>query len=132
MNEITSDTESMYRCANGDAVSKSAVQLSNETLRMYADPGYLPPTPEEIRSVMQMLGKTAEQLALLVGVRNGRAVRRWLAPPTAKSHAQIDYAIWRLMLLEAGLIEPPIPLMQVKTIRSKRPILNLTDEQSDM
>ena len=79
---------------------------------------------------MQLLGTTAEQLAGLVGVKDGRAVRRWLSPPTAKTHAQIDYAIWRLMLLEAGLIEPPKPLIHAKSIRSKRHILNLSEEQS--
>jgi hypothetical protein len=104
---------------------------TDATLRLYADPAYRPPTPEEIRSVMRILGKTAEQLALLVGVRDGRAVRRWLAPTAAKSHAQIDYAIWRLMLLEAGLIAPTLPLISHKLNRSKRPILNLTEEQPD-
>lgn len=110
----------------------SILPLADATLYLYADPEYRPPTPDEIRAVMQQLGMTAEQLALLVGVKNGRAVRRWLAPETANSHAQIDYAIWRLMLLEAGLIEPPKPLIQAKVIRSKRPILNLTEAQSDI
>lgn len=100
------------------------------TLHLYADPDYRVPTPEDIRAVVHMLGMTAEELALLVGVKNGRAVRRWLAPATAKSHAQIDYAIWRLMLLEAGLVGPPKSLIHAKSIRSKRPILNLTEEQS--
>ena len=103
---------------------------ADTTLRLYADPEYRLPTPEDIRAVMHMLGMTAEELALLVGVRDGRAVRRWLAPVTAKSHAQIDYAIWRLMLLEAGLVEPPQPLIHAKAIRSKRPVLNLSEEQS--
>lgn len=130
MNEITSAGKSMHLFVNQDAAAVSAVQLSVGSLCMYADPDYLPPTPEEIRAVIQLLGKTAEQVALLVGVKDGRAVRRWLAPPTAKSHAQIDYAIWRLMLLEAGLIEPPVPLIQAKSVRSKRPKLNITEEQS--
>ncbi|WP_296948435.1 hypothetical protein [uncultured Massilia sp.] len=107
-----------------------AWQLAGEALCLYADPGYRPPGPEDVRTVMHLLGTTAEELALLVGVKNGRAVRRWLAPPSARSHAQIDYATWRLMLLEAGLVEPPKPLMHAKAIRSKRPILNLTGKQS--
>lgn len=115
-----------------DTLPNSISSLADATLHLYADPRYRPPTPDEIRAVMQQLGMTAEQLALLVGVKNGRAVRRWLAPETAKSHAQIDYAVWRLMLLEAGLIEPPRPLIQAKVIRSKRPMLNLTEAQSDV
>lgn len=115
-----------------DTMPNNILSLADATLRPYADPSYRPPAPDEIRAVMQQLGTTAEQLALLVGVKNGRAVRRWLAPETAKSHAQIDYAIWRVMLLEAGLIEPPRPLIQAKAIRSKRPILNLTEAQSEI
>lgn len=107
---------------------ENELRPADATLRLYADPDYLPPTPEDIRAVMHMLGMTAEELARLVGVKDGRAVRRWLAPSTAKSHAQIDYAIWRLMLLEAGLVESPKSLIQAKATRSKRPILNSTEE----
>jgi hypothetical protein len=118
------------RGSNAESGADPALQPVKETLRLYADPGYRTPAPEDVRAVMQLLGTTAEELALLVGVKDGRAVRRWLAPPTARSHAQIDYAIWRLMLLEAGLVEPPKPLMHAKSVRSKRPILNLSEEQS--
>jgi hypothetical protein len=102
-----------------EAMSYSTPSLPYATLLPYADPAYRPPEPDEIRAVMQLLGTTAEQLAGIVGVKDGRAVRRWLSPSTAKTHAQIDYAIWRLMLLEAGLIEAPKPLIHAKTIRSK-------------
>lgn len=75
-----------------------------ETLYLYTEPDFRHPDPDDIRAVIEMLDMTADQVAALVGVRDGRAVRRWLAPPSSKTHAQIDYAAWRLLLLEAGLV----------------------------
>jgi hypothetical protein len=54
-----------------------------------------------------MLGLTADKVATLVGMTDGRAVRRWLAPEDSKTHAQIHYAAWRLLLMEAGLVALP-------------------------
>jgi hypothetical protein len=51
-----------------------------------------------------MLGLTADQVAALVGMKGGRAVRRWLASQDSKTYAQIDYAAWRLLLIEAGFV----------------------------
>jgi hypothetical protein len=75
------------------------------TLLAYNDPGYRAPMPADVRVVIELLGMTADQVATLVGMKDGRAVRRWLASPDSKTHAQIDYAAWRLLLIEAGLIE---------------------------
>ena len=130
MNRVPGSGASKENGLVPEAMSDSTPSLPYATLLPYVDPAYRPPEPDEIRAVMQLLGTTAEQLAGIVGVKDGRAVRRWLSPSTAKTHAQIDYAIWRLMLLEAGLIEPPKPLIHAKSIRSKRPILDLSEEQS--
>jgi hypothetical protein len=74
------------------------------TLLAYDDPAYLAPSPSDVRAVIDMLGLTADQVAALVGMKDGRAVRRWLASEGSKTHAQIDYAAWRLLLIEAGLV----------------------------
>lgn len=74
------------------------------TLLAYNDPGYRAPTPSDVRAVIELLGLTADQVAALVGMKDGRAVRRWLASPDSKTRAQIDYAAWRLLLIEAGLV----------------------------
>lgn len=129
MNKVPGSGASRGNRLLREAISDSTPSLPDATLLPYADAGYQPPAPDEIRVVMQLLGTTAEQLARLVGVKDGRSVRRWLSPSTAKTHAQIDYAIWRLMLLEAGLIDPPQTLIHAKSIRSKRPILNLSEKQ---
>jgi hypothetical protein len=73
------------------------------TLLAYNDPGYCAPTPADVRAVIDLLDLTADQVAALVGMKNGRAVRRWLASLDSKTHAQIDYAAWRLLLIKAGL-----------------------------
>lgn len=79
-----------------------------DSLRQFSDPAYRPPDPEDVRAVVaDILDYTGDQVAALVGASNGRVVRRWLASPTAKNRAQIDYAAWRLLLLEAGLVRPP-------------------------
>jgi hypothetical protein len=75
------------------------------TLLAYNDPRYRAPTPADVRAVVEMLELTADQVAALVGMKDGRAVRRWLASCDSKTHAQIDYAAWRLLLIEAGLVK---------------------------
>ena len=75
-----------------------------ETPYLYTDPAFRPPAPEDVRAVVHILNMTGDQVASLVGVKDGRAVRRWMTPATSKTHAQIDYATWRLLLLEAGVV----------------------------
>lgn len=74
------------------------------TMHLFTNPAYRVPEPGDVRAVIRILDLTADEVAGLVGVKDGRAVRRWLAPPTSKTHAKIDYAIWRVLLLEAGLV----------------------------
>jgi hypothetical protein len=102
-----------------------------ETLHLYTDPAFQAPTPEDVRAVVQILDLTADQVADLVGVKDGRAVRRWLAPAASKTHARIDYATWRLILLEAGLVrlqkrrpQSGKPLNWIKANGSKRPTMD--------
>jgi hypothetical protein len=54
-----------------------------------------------------MIDSTADKVAALDGMKDGRSVRRWLASEDSKTHAQIDYAAWRLLLIEVGLVEQP-------------------------
>lgn len=75
-----------------------------ETLYLYTDPAFRAPSPDDVRAVVHILNMTGDQVASLVGVKDSRAVRRWMAPATSKTHAQIDYATWRLLLLEAGIV----------------------------
>jgi hypothetical protein len=102
------------------------------TLYLYTNPAYQEPDPEDVRAVIQLLDLTADQVADLVGVKDGRAVRRWLAPPESKTHAKIDYATWRLLLLQARLVRLPKrlpqgekPVNRPKAKSSKKPATNI-------
>jgi hypothetical protein len=82
------------------------IDLNPATLQLYASGAYKDPNHLEVRAVVEQLGMTADQVADLVGVATGRTVRRWLAAPGTKNTATIDYAAWRLMLLEAEIVRP--------------------------
>lgn len=71
--------------------------LRPETLLCFADPGYSHPTWEDVRLLIGLLGKTGEEIGLLVGVQS-RTVRKWQASPDKSSHAEIPYSAWRVML----------------------------------
>lgn len=88
------------------------------TLLPYGTDGYKEPGAADLRALMLALDITAENVAVLVGVEP-RAVGRWLARPTAKTRAQIPYAAWRLLLIDAGLVYPARSLSRGKGGRKK-------------
>jgi hypothetical protein len=94
-----------------------------ETLRLYGAPDYLEPDPDDVRALVDLLAMTADEIARLTGFRDGRAVRRWLAPVGTRTHAPCPYAAWRLILQAAGLAKAAKPLRLPKAIRSQRPIM---------
>lgn len=75
--------------------------LRPETLCRYDDPRYQPPTPEDLRLLVQRSGKTGDQIAAMVGVA-GRTVRKWQSPINTSNHTAIPYSAWRLLLIETG------------------------------
>lgn len=81
-----------------------------DTLRLFADPAYRRPTHSDVRAVCDLLGYKDDHLAALVGAKSGRAARRWQSLATPDEPSPIEYARWRLLLLEAGLVPPPSPV----------------------
>lgn len=79
-------------------------ELRPGTLLRFTDPGYEPPTHEDLRTLKTLSGKTGGELAALVGLQDARTFRKWTAPPDANQRAQIPYAAWRLMLIELGML----------------------------
>lgn len=77
-----------------------------------AENGFRQPTPDELRQVIKMCYRpdgstfTGADVGALTGTI-GRSVRRWTAPVGDDGHRDIPYAAWRLILIAAGLVEPP-------------------------
>ena len=73
-----------------------------------SDPRYLPPTPEEIKSLRNLLGFPQARLGDLTGKtyskKGCKAVRRWETSTENKEYNPIDYCAWQLMLLAAEVI----------------------------
>ncbi|AZS80782.1 transcriptional regulator [Achromobacter spanius] len=66
-------------------------------LRPFAD-GWEQPTADEVRAALSMAGLTGGQAARLLGISDGRTVRRWTG---GDSH--IPYAAWAMLCHAAGL-----------------------------
>ncbi len=72
------------------------------------DPEYIPPTPEEVRSLRNLLGFPQARLGHFLGksinLKGCKAVRRWETNVENKEYNPIDYYAWQMMLLAAGVI----------------------------
>jgi len=60
-------------------------------------PLWAQPEPEEVRTLIQQLGWSNAQIARLVGVNDGKQVRRWKA-----GQAAIPYGSWAILAYHAG------------------------------
>jgi hypothetical protein len=71
-------------------------------------PGYVPPTPAEVRALRNILGFSQARLGLLLGKRYNKkgckAVRRWETNVNSKEYTPMNYCAWQLMLLSAEVI----------------------------
>ncbi len=77
-----------------------------------ANAGFRQPTPEELRQVIKRCYRpdggtfSGSDVADLTGTTS-RTVRRWTSFGDDDTHKDIPYAAWRLLLIAAGLVEPP-------------------------
>lgn len=83
----------------------------------YSNPAYRAPTPGEVDALIKLAGWSQNDVAKLVGVnynpmKGSTTVRKWRAPLESPEHREIPYSAWRLMLIAAGLVEPPIPAIK--------------------
>lgn len=80
---------------------------NKNTLLLFSDAEYAPPTWEDVRYVItDVLNLSGAKVAKLVGVE-ARTVRKWTSPPSASNHSQMPYAVWRLLLIAAKLVPAP-------------------------
>lgn len=73
-----------------------------ETLLPFSNPNYMHPTWEDVRALMLVVGWTGGEVAQITGV-HGRTVRKWASSPDVSNHADIPYAAWRLLIIEAKI-----------------------------
>ncbi len=78
-------------------------QLPPLTLLKFDDPDYQEPTPDDVRTLKVISGKTGKELVAMVGVKDHRTFRRWTANQEEAGARQIPYSAWRLLLIELGL-----------------------------
>lgn len=75
------------------------------TLLPFSAPDFVEPTEVDLRAVMKRFGLTGSQVASFTGIKP-RNTRKWTSPKDTKSHVQIPYASWRILLITCGLVEP--------------------------
>ena len=85
---------------------RGQLKLRPNTLMSFTHPSYEPPTYEDLRTLRELSGKTHGELAAIVGMDDTRNFMKWTAPTAAKNRAQIPYAVWRLLLIELGIVGP--------------------------
>ena len=72
-------------------------EIRQACLVPFSDPGYIEPTPDEIREAVRRSGLSGSAAGQLLGV-NGRTIRKWIG-----GERDMPYSAWRLLLIEIGL-----------------------------
>lgn len=103
-----SEEKKVYRAGPGDIVP---LLEQSGALCEFGD-NYRQPTPEQIKALRTYLGLSQIAFAKLVGVtykegKGSQTIRKWETPEGQTEHRKIPYSAWRLLLIAAGLIEPP-------------------------
>ncbi|WP_332309629.1 hypothetical protein [Achromobacter xylosoxidans] len=78
-------------------VPYGAPKIRSECLLPFSE-GWQQPTADEVRAVVSMAGLTGGDTAKLVGISDGRTVRRWTG-----GDAPIPFAAWAILCDVAGL-----------------------------
>lgn len=71
---------------------------------------YRAPTPEEVKKLRNYLGMSQTACARFTGVsynpeKGSTTVRKWETPVENRNHKTIPYAVWRLLLATAKIID---------------------------
>ncbi len=94
----------------GGALPSSVDAFRNRPCALpFGSPSYVPPTPQEVDRLIQLVGWSQNGVARLVGVtfnpkKGSSTIRKWRASVGKDDHREIPYSAWRLMLLYAGVV----------------------------
>ncbi len=80
------------------------------SLKPFSSGSYVSPDPREVFTLINKMGWTHQDVAMIVGVqfdedkgRGSTTVRGWMRPQHSKAHRKITYSVWRLLLINAAL-----------------------------
>lgn len=93
---------------NTTTIPKTLAAFRNHPSTLPSQLGYQKPDAETVKALMEIMGWTQNQVAIMTGVnftkeKGSSTVRRWKT--LSKDHKQIPYSAWRLMLLVAGIVD---------------------------
>lgn len=96
---------------SGDGITLQDL-AHRDCARLFDDPAYRPPTPQEVDALIKKAGWSQNQAAKIAGVRydpdkGSRTIRTWRTAVGSSNHREIPYAAWRLMLITAGVVPAP-------------------------
>jgi hypothetical protein len=101
--------------------------IRSECLRPF-DEGWEQPTPAEVRRILKAASLTGAEAARLLGISDGRTIRRWTG-----GDAPIPYAAWAILVAQAkmGFIwEKTRAYTERETLRLLRSIAESEPEKS--
>ncbi len=117
--------EDIPKCQTGTAITIEAFK-SRPCALPKTDPDYQHPTPEEVKSLRNLINLGQMGLAKFVGVcyqeKKGAStiVRRWEFPDDHPDSRTIDYAQWRLMLVAAGIVKMDEIEAEIQALQRRR------------
>ncbi|WP_053979744.1 hypothetical protein [Marinagarivorans algicola] len=94
----------------GTALTTLEALASRPCALAFTHEHYQPPTQDEVRALIALMGWSQNDVAKMVGVnynpkKGSATVRRWKAKEGDTHARAIPYAAWRLMLIYAGVVQ---------------------------
>jgi hypothetical protein len=128
-----SEEKATYQIVGDDRLTLKEMKTW-PSARLYTDPRYVQPSPEQLKQLQLFAGWSQTDVASLAGVvfdpdKGSSTVRRWRAPVKNSQHRDISYAAWRLLLIHAGVVTAPL---SVPSFKRAMQTLELSEEAVDV
>lgn len=91
-------------------------------VRVKDDPEFIPPTPQEIKILRNLMGLSQRGMARFLGVKSTKdkgspTIRKWETKEGSSEHRPMNYSAWRLMLIGAGVINSDMVMLEINEYR---------------
>lgn len=102
-------TEKRASYSSSNAPIQTIEALKNRPCSLHwTDPNYVPPTPEDITALQNIMGWKAREMGAITGStfteKGCNTVRRWKLPEGHRDHQKIHWSSWRMLLMVAGVV----------------------------